>query len=52
MAIENAKLKLAANLETRINTKTNISIKQAGIDNNETFSYIKRAKMVIMEVPK
>ena len=37
MAIENAKIKLADILQSRIDSKTNIAIKQAGIDNDETF---------------
>ena len=37
IAIENAKIKLADILQSRIDSKTNIAIKQAGIDNDETF---------------
>ncbi len=50
MAIENAKIKLAANLKTRIDTKTNIAIKQAGIDNDETFKReTKRVSTIVVK---
>ena len=50
MAIENAKIKLAANLKTRIDTKTNIAIKQAGVDNEETFKReTKRVSSIVVK---
>ena len=50
MAIENAKIKLAANLKTRIDTKTNIAIKQAGVDNDETFKReTKRVSSIVVK---
>ena len=50
MAIENAKIKLATNLKTRIDTKTNIAIKQAGVDNDETFKReTKRVSSIVVK---